>query len=48
MEKDTEDPIEAMEDAYDDRPVPEDAAEQLEMGGGFISMEDDGNEALPF
>ena len=48
VEKDTEDPIEAMEDEYDDRPIPESVAEQLEMGGGFISMEDDGNEALPF
>lgn len=48
VEKDTDDPIEAMEDEYDERPVPEDAAEQLEMGSAFIPIEEDGNEALPF
>ena len=42
------DPIEAMEDEYDERPMPEDKLEQLEMGGGFVPIEGDGNEALPF
>ena len=40
--------IEAMEDEYDERPVPEGIPAQLAIGSGFIPIEEDGNEALPF
>lgn len=40
--------IEAMEDEYDERPVPEGIPAQLAIGSGFIPTEEDGNEALPF